>query len=110
MYGGSTSISDSIISQNEALGGGGASYGLDSAVSIISSVINENRTEGEGGAILVNGHVDLKDTSLQRNVGAKGGALAGRGYSSFDLDNVDFVNNMAEECPKEYDEIEMRCR
>ena len=111
MNGGSATISDSVISQNEALDGGGAIYGLDSpSISITSSVINDNRTEGEGGGILVYGHVDLKDTSLQRNEAAKGGALAGRAYSSFDLDNVDFIDNTAEDCPKEYNEIESRCR
>ena len=111
MYGGSASITDSIISQNEALDGGGAIYGLDSpSVSINRSVIYDNRTEGEGGGILIHGHVDLKDTSLQRNEAAKGGALAGRAYSSFDLENVDFIDNVAEDCPKEYNEIERRCR
>lgn len=111
MNGGSASISNSIISQNEALDGGGAIFGLNSpSIRITGSVINDNRTEGEGGGILVYGHVDLKDTSLQRNEAAKGGALAGRAYSSFELDNVDFIDNIAEECPKEYNEIESLCR
>ncbi len=111
MYAGAAEISNSIISGNEATDGGGAIFGLGSpSIRITGSVINDNRTEGEGGGILVYGHVDLKDTSLQRNEAAKGGALAGRAYSSFDLENVDFVDNVAEDCPKEYNEIKWRCR
>ena len=111
MYAGAAEISSSIISGNEATDGGGAIFGLNSpSIRITESVINDNRTEGEGGGILVYGHVDLKDTSLQRNEAAKGGALAGRAYSSFDLENVDFVDNVAEDCPKEYNEIKWRCR
>lgn len=111
MHAGTAEISSSIISGNEASDGGGAIYGLDSpSIQITGSVINDNRTEGEGGGILVFGHVELIDTSLQRNVAAKGGALAARAYSSFDLDNVDFMDNIAEDCPKVYNEIRSLCR
>lgn len=111
VYGGAANISNCIISGNEASDGGGAIFGLGSpSIRISASVINDNRTEGEGGGILVYGHVDLQDTSLQRNEAAKGGALAGRAYSSFDLKNVDFTDNIAEECPKVYNEIESHCR
>ncbi len=111
IYDGSVNITNSIISGNEATDGGGAIFGPSSpSIRITESVINDNRTEGEGGGMLVYGHVDLIDTSLLRNEAAKGGALAGRAYSSFDLENVDFVDNVAEDCPREYNEIERRCR
>lgn len=111
VYGGSASIANCIISGNEAVDGGGAIFGSGSiSIQITGSVINDNRTEGEGGGIFVFGHVELTDTSLQRNVAAKGGALAGRAYSSFELDNVDFIDNIAEDCPKEYNQIKSLCR
>ena len=109
MYDGSASIANSIISGNESMEDGGAIYGSSGSILITDSVINDNSTGDQGGAIFTSGYVELKDSSLQRNKAAKGGAIATYAYSTVKLENVDFADNTAEECPKIFEQIRERC-
>lgn len=110
IYKGDVTIKNSSFSFNIGDEAGGAIFNRDASIQITDSVFNDNHTNGQGGAILNYGHVELNDTSLQRNEAAKGGAIATTYYSSHEFTKVEFIDNVAEECPKEFYDLENRCR
>ena len=109
-YEGSISIMNSIFSGNISTEDGGAISARSGSVRISRSAISDNSAGDQGGAIFTSGYVELKDSALQRNVAAKGGAIATYAYATVELENVKFADNSAEACPKIFEQIKDRCR
>lgn len=99
--GGVMTITDSVFSENNAKGDGGAIYNTGT-LTLNSDVFVGNSANGFGGAVGSQGQLTLKGTMFANNTAIVGGAMysgyndSGVGRGSSEISGATFTNNSAE--------------
>ena len=94
-----TTILNSAINGNEAIGGGGIASRALIVVNITNSTISGNIGTDVGGGITTNGTVNLKNVTVANNEATTdapggGGGLNSFGSGTYNLNNTLLVNNL----------------